>query len=197
MFTLNCKGKLLVIDKPVVMGIINATPDSFYSDSRAAATDAAVQQAEMMLAAGALFLDIGGQSTAPGSSLISRQEEADRVLPVIEAVHKAFPEAFISIDTFYASVARQGVAAGASLINDISGGMMDDDMLPTAGSLSVPYILMHMKGTPQTMQQHAQYADVTKEVLDYCIQKIALCHDSRHSRYHHRSGVWLCQNHQP
>lgn len=175
MFTLNCNGRLVTIDKPVVMGIINATPDSFYGDSRATAIDAALQSAEKMLADGAFFLDIGGQSTAPGSILISSGEEAQRVLPVIEAIHKAFPDSYISVDTFYADVAKEAVASGASLINDISGGMIDENMLPAVASLSVPYILMHIKGTPQTMRQHAVYDDVTKEVLDYFIQKTNDC----------------------
>ena len=157
------------------MGIINATPDSFYADSRAAATDAALKSAETMLAEGATFLDIGGQSTAPGSIQISREEEAERVLPVIEAVHKQFGEAFISVDTFYAGVARQSVAAGACIVNDISGGMIDDEMFTTVAALAVPYILMHSKGTPQTMQQYAVYEDVTREVLDYFVQKIYEC----------------------
>ena len=175
MFTLNCNGRLVTIDKPVVMGIINATPDSFYGDSRATAIDAALQSAEKMLADGAFFLDIGGQSTAPGSILISSEEEAQRVLPVIEAIHKAFPDSCISVDTFYADVAKEAVASGASLINDISGGMIDENMLPAVATLSVPYILMHIKGTPQTMRQHAVYDDVTKEVLDYFIQKTNDC----------------------
>ena len=175
MFTLNCNGRLVVIDKPVVMGIINATPDSFYQNSRMAAIDTALQSAEKMLADGAFFFDIGGQSTAPGSTLISAEEEADRLLPLIEAIYKTFPHSFISIDTFYADVAKQAVASGACLINDISGGMIDENMLSTAASLSVPYVLMHIKGTPQTMQQYAVYEDVTKEVLDYFIQKIDDC----------------------
>ena len=175
MFTLNCNGRLLTINKPVVMGIINATPDSFYRDSRAAAIDTALQSAETMLAEGALFLDIGGQSTAPGSTLISAEEEADRALPVIEAVHQTFPQAYISADTFYADVAKQAVASGACLINDISGGRLDENILSIVASLSVPYVLMHSKGTPQTMQQHAMYEDVTREVLDYFIQKEDAC----------------------
>ena len=167
-----------MIDKPVVMGIINATPDSFYQDSRAAATDTALQSAEHMLADGAFFLDIGGQSTAPGSTLISAEEEAERVLPVIEAIHKTFPHSYISVDTFYADVAKQAVATGACLINDISGGTIDENMLSTAGSLPVPYVLMHIKGNPQTMQQHAVYEDVTKEVLDYFIRKMDACKEA-------------------
>lgn len=175
MYTLNCNGRLLVIDKPVVMGIINTTPDSFYQNSRAAAIDTALQTADTMLADGAVFLDIGGQSTAPRSTLISAEEEADRVLPVIEAVSKSFPQSYISVDTFYASVAKQSIVSGASLINDVSGGTMDENMLATVASLSVPYVLMHIKGTPQTMQQHAVYEDVTQEVLGYFIQNTDAC----------------------
>lgn len=175
MFTLNCNGRLLIIDKPVVMGIINTTPDSFYANSRKANTEAALEQAGNMLNAGAMILDIGGQSTRPGSELISEGEECDRVLPVIEAIFKAFPQAFISVDTFYAGVAKQSVVAGAAIVNDVSGGTMDNTMLPTVGALSVPYICMHIKGTPQTMQQHASYNDVVKEVLDYFIQKLQDC----------------------
>ena len=178
MFTLNCKGRLLKIDKPVVMGIINATPDSFYKGSRAATLDAALQAAETMLAEGATFLDVGGQSTAPESVHIDEKEEADRVLPIVEAIRKHHPEAFISIDTFYANVAKQSVAAGACLVNDISGGMINEAMFATVASLSVPYVLMHMKGTPQTMQQLATYENVTGEVLDYFIAKTNDCKEA-------------------
>src|SRR4051812_39885879 len=122
MFTLNCNGRLLIIDKPIVMGIINTTPDSFFAGSRISGIDAALKQAAVMLQQGATILDIGGQSTRPGSGLVIQSEEADRVLPVIEAITKAFPGAFISVDTFYASVARQSVLAGAVIINDVSGG---------------------------------------------------------------------------
>ena len=175
MFTLNCNGRLLIIDKPAVMGIINTTPDSFFAGSRKSGTDAALEQAATMLRDGATILDIGGQSTRPGSELISEREESDRVLPVIEAIAKAFPEAFISVDTFYAAVAQQSIATGAAIVNDVSGGTMDDKMLETVGALRVPYICMHIKGTPQTMQQYAKYEDVVKDVLDYFIQKLSEC----------------------
>ncbi len=175
MFTLNCNGRLLVIDKPVAMGIINTTPDSFYKESRIQAIDVALQQAEAMLAEGATFIDVGGQSTAPNSIKISPEEEADRVLPIVEAIQKQFPQAYISIDTFYADVARQSATAGACLVNDISGGIGDEAMLATVAALHVPYVLMHIKGTPQTMQQHAVYENVTKEVLHYFIQKTEVC----------------------
>lgn len=175
MFTLNCNGKLLAANEPLIMGIINATPDSFYEGSRFQGMDGVLQQAEKMLKEGAAILDIGGQSTRPDSEWLSASTEMERVLPAIESLHYNFPEAVISVDTFYAEVARQAVAAGAGIVNDISGGSLDKDMIPVTGTLNVPYICMHMKGTPQTMRQHAQYADVAKEVLDYFIGKIAVC----------------------
>lgn len=171
MFTLNCKGKLLVIDKPLVMGIINTTPDSFYSGSRHTGTDAVLRQAEKMINEGAAILDIGGQSTRPGSERISADEELKRVIEPVAAIHSAFPEAFISIDTFYSLVAKEAVNAGASLINDISAGSMDENMTAMAASLQVPYVLMHMKGTPQTMHLEAGYENVTREVLDFFISR--------------------------
>ena len=175
MFTLNSKGKRWTVDRPLVMGIMNVTPDSFYEGSRFRGIDGILQQAEQMLKEGAAILDLGGQSTRPGSQLLSADEEMQRVLPAIEAVHRTFPETMLSVDTFYAKVAAPAVTAGAAIVNDISGGQLDKDMLPVMGKLQVPYVCMHMKGTPQTMQQHAHYDDVTKEVQDYFIQKIAEC----------------------
>ena len=151
MFTLNCNGRLLVINKPIVMGILNITPDSFYSNSRLQDTDAALQTASKMLEEGATVIDIGGQSTRPGSTRLLAEEELARVLPIIEAIHENFPEAFISVDTYYATVAEQAVAAGASIINDISGGTMDNDMHVTVGRLHVPYVCMHIQGKPETI----------------------------------------------
>lgn len=171
MFTLNCKGKLLVVDKPLLMGIINATPDSFYEGSRYSGVDNIQVQSEKMLKDGADILDIGGQSTRPGSKLVSEEEELNRVIPSIEAIRKNFPGSFISIDTFYSKVAAEAVAAGASIVNDISAGSMDDRMFETVASLQVPYVLMHMKGTPQTMQQGPVYEKVIREVLDFLITK--------------------------
>lgn len=171
MFTLNCKGRLLVIDKPVVMGIINVTPDSFFSGSRQQGLDAVRRQAEKMLKDGAAILDIGGQSTRPGSERISAETELERVIEPIRAIRQEFPEAFLSIDTFYAVVAKEAVQAGASIVNDISAGSLDDQLIATVAALGVPYVLMHMKGTPQTMQQLAQYENVTREVLDFLIRK--------------------------
>jgi dihydropteroate synthase len=173
MFTLNCNGRLLVAEKPLVMGIINVTPDSFYAESRKKGLDDVLRQADMMLSDGASILDIGGQSTRPGSEKISAEEELSRVLTAIEAVHKNFPAAFISIDTYYARVAREAVSAGASIVNDISAGSIDSDMIDTVASLQVPYVLMHMPGTPQTMQQHVPYENVTRDIFDFLNSKIA------------------------
>jgi dihydropteroate synthase len=159
------------MDKPLVMGIINATTDSFYSGSRYEGTDAILHQAEKMLKEGAAILDIGGQSTRPGSERLSMEDELQRVVDPIQAIHKNFPEALISIDTYYSSVAKEAVDAGASIVNDISAGMIDEKMIATVAALKVPYVLMHMKGTPQTMQQLTQYGNVTKEVLDFLIYK--------------------------
>lgn len=175
MFTLNCKGRLLVVDQPVVMGIINVTPDSFYSGSRKLLLNDILRQAEKMLNEGAAVIDIGGQSTRPESEQISLEEELSRVIPAIKAIIHSFPESFISIDTYYSKVAAEAVNTGASLVNDISSGTLDENMIQMVASLQVPYIAMHMKGTPKTMQQYAQYEDVTLEVLDFFIRKTEEC----------------------
>ncbi len=176
MFTLNCKGKLLSLEKPVVMGILNATPDSFYEGHLQNGLTGILNIAEKMIAEGAAIIDIGGQSTRPVSKRITAGEELERVLPVIESLHKNFPDIIISIDTYYSKVAGEAVEAGAHIVNDISGGTMDEDMITTVASFkNVPYICMHMKGTPTDMQQHAVYDDVVKEVLDFFIFKTAQC----------------------
>lgn len=175
MFTLNCRGRLLTINQPVVMGIINATPDSFYSGSRQQSLDAVLVQAEKMIKEGATVLDIGGQSTRPGSEKINADEEAARVLPAIEAVISKFPEAIISVDTYYATIAEKAVNAGASIVNDVSGGLMDQSMLQTVAALKTPFICMHIKGTPQTMQQHAVYNNMIKEITEYFIERVEAC----------------------
>ncbi|MDE3248402.1 MAG: dihydropteroate synthase [Bacteroidota bacterium] len=175
MFTINCRGRLLVIDQPLVMGIINLTPDSFYSGSRFSQTEAILQKAGQMLAEGAAILDIGGQSTRPGSELLTADEEAKRILEPIAAIKDRYPDCIISVDTFYAETAHAAVNAGATIVNDISGGAMDGDMLATVADLDVPYICMHMKGTPQTMQSEAVYKNITVEVLDYFIRKTERC----------------------
>ena len=167
MFTLNCKGRPLVIDKPIVMGIINVTPDSFYAGSRFEGTDAVIRQAEQMLNEGATILDIGGQSTRPGSEKLGGEEELQRVIEPIQRIHEYFPQAFISIDTYYSLVAKEAVNAGACIVNDISAGSIDKEIIGTVAALGVPYVLMHMKGTPQTMQQEARYTDVNEEILSF------------------------------
>jgi len=160
-----------VIDKPLVMGIINATPDSFFDGSRFNGVDEIVTEAERMLNDGADIIDVGGQSTRPGSELIPADEEIERVIPAIKTIANRFPGAIISIDTFYSKVAVAAIGAGATIVNDISAGSMDNKMIETVAELKVPYVLMHMKGTPQTMQQNAVYENVTREVLDFFIAK--------------------------
>lgn len=166
MFSLNCKGRLLVIDAPIVMGILNTTPDSFYGGSRMQSEDELLRTAETMIKDGAAILDIGGQSTRPNAKQVSESEELNRVIPAIENLHQNFPEQIISIDTFYASVAKEAVRAGASIVNDVSAGTLDAALLPTVAKLEVPYVLMHMQGNPKTMQKAPHYKNVTLEVFD-------------------------------
>lgn len=178
MFTLNCNGRLLIVDKPLVMGIINTTPDSFYAGSRQEATDSILSTAEQMIRDGATIVDIGGQSTRPGSEKVSVEQELDRVIAPIAALRKQFPDLFISVDTYYSRVATEAVAAGASIINDISAGSIDPELLPAVAALKVPYVLMHMQGTPQTMQQQPVYESVTTEVLDFLQHKTSVLHEA-------------------
>jgi dihydropteroate synthase len=175
MFTLNAKGSLLTVNGPLIMGIINRAPDSFYSGSRYPDDDAFLQRAEQMIAQGADWLDIGGQSTRPGAELIGEEEELRRVVGGIGLLHRRWPDIPLSVDTWYARVAREAVAAGASIVNDISGGRLDPEMLSTVATLRVPYICMHSKGTPQTMNREAHYEDVALEVLDFFIRRIEDC----------------------
>ena len=178
MFTFNCKGRLLVIEEPIVMGIINATPDSFYAGSRAVQKETVLKKTEQMLKDGATIIDIGGQSTRPDSKRISADEELQRVIPLVDALHNAFPEAFISIDSFYATVAKEAVEAGACIVNDISAGTIDANMVATVASLNVPYILMHMQGDPQTMQQNTIYQNLVLDVFDFLNRKIKELHEA-------------------
>ena len=173
MFTLNCKGRLLVIDKPIVMGIINITPDSFYKSSRIPQADGLLEKVSSLISQGATILDMGGQSTRPGSEFLLADEEMLRIIPAIELVHKHFPEAVISVDTFWSSVAAEAVGAGASIVNDISAGSIDPYMYETVAKLGVPYVLMHMKGNPQNMQQNPVYENLVTEVLDFFITQTA------------------------
>jgi dihydropteroate synthase len=165
--TINCEGKLVSLSHPVVMGILNVTPDSFYEHSRIKGTEALLRQAEAMLQEGAAILDIGGYSTRPEAPEVTPEEERIRVIPAIRAVRQAFPDCLISVDTFRAVIAREAVEAGANIINDVSGGTLDEAMFETAGRLQVPYILMHMRGTPQTMPQLTEYEDIMLDLVRY------------------------------
>ncbi len=178
MFTLNCKGTLISLEQPVVMGIINATPDSFYGGSRAATQSVALEKANTMIQEGAFILDIGGQSTRPGSVQIGANDELDRVVPVIESVKKAFPSTLISVDTYHPTVAIAAVQAGADIVNDISGGRFEDNMLSTVASLNVPYICMHSRGTIETMHEKPASNNIITELLDYFIERIDACNQA-------------------
>jgi len=172
-FQINCKGKLLSLDIPIVMGIINATPDSFYEHSRQPSVDKALELAEKHLLAGASILDIGGYSSKPGAENVSVEEELNRVIPVISEIQKRFPKTIISVDTFRSQVAHKALEAGAAIINDISAGEMDEQMFDLVIAAKVPYIMMHMQGTPQTMQINPTYKDIVQEVTYYFSKKVA------------------------
>ena len=170
--TINCKGHLISVEKPIVMGILNITPDSFYDGGTNANISTVVKKAEQMLEEGATILDIGGMSSRPGATIISVEEELKRVLPVITAIIKEFPEAIISIDTVQSVVAKQAIEAGAAIVNDISAGKIDKAMYETVAQLGVPYILMHMQGKPKDMQADPIYEAVQLEVLDFFIAEL-------------------------
>jgi dihydropteroate synthase len=169
---INLNKTLLDLSQPRIMGILNITPDSFYEGSRFNDVPKVLEKVEKMLAEGATFLDIGGHSTRPGASPVSEAEELNRVLPVVKAILQHFPQALISIDTFRASVAEQCIEAGAVMINDVSGGTLDDKMFSTVARLGVPYVLMHMRGTPETMNQMTDYQDLVMDVLDDLQRKV-------------------------
>jgi dihydropteroate synthase len=173
-FTINCSGNLVNLTKPLVMGVINITPDSFYAQSRAKDTNAILKRAEQMLMEGADFLDLGAMSSRPGAPMISTEEELNRLLPPLRVLVKQFPNAIVSIDTIFSQTAKIVVSEGASMINDISGGTLDNKMFETIADLNVPYVLMHTRGTPETMQQKVQYEDVAMNVLDDLIQKVGI-----------------------
>lgn len=175
MFTLQSKDRTIVVDKPIVMGILNITPDSFFEGSRVVEMDQILRKAEQMLRAGATLLDIGGQSTRPGSERLSAEEECDRVLLPIERLSSEFPQAFLSVDTYHAQVAEAAVNAGAHMVNDISAGLLDNKMLATVSKLQVPYVIMHMKGEPETMQKNTTYQNVLKDVIDFLAERKNAC----------------------
>jgi len=171
-YTLNCKGKLLDLSQPIIMGILNTTPDSFYDGGKYLSDTRILEKATKMLEEGAQIIDIGGMSSRPGADLIDVQEELDRVLPAIETIIKHYPDTVISIDTIRSAVAKQAVSSGACIINDISAGKFDDQLFRTVAQLKVPYILMHMQGQPKNMQTNPNYKDIALEVLDFMIEKV-------------------------
>ncbi|EAQ50256.1 MULTISPECIES: dihydropteroate synthase [Leeuwenhoekiella] len=173
MVSINCKGTLIDFDSPKVMGILNVTPDSFYDGGSYKNEKDILAQAEKMLNDGATFIDVGAYSSRPDAEDIRVEEECNRLIPVVELLLKNFPEVLLSIDTFRSKVAQEAVTAGAALINDISAGLLDPEMLPTVAKLQVPYILMHMRGTPQTMKGLTDYDDLVKEVLFYLSERVA------------------------
>src|SRR5699024_3386763 len=172
--TINCKGKLIDLKSPKIMGILNITPDSFYDGGKYKTDKNILSQAEKLLKEKADFIDIGGQSTRSTSDFLSVEEEEKRVLPIIEKVQKEFPEALISVDTFYSEIAAEAVKRGAAIINDISAGNLDDQMFKTVADLQVPYIMMHMRGKPQNMQQkeNTTYKNMIQEIFLYFSHKI-------------------------
>ncbi len=175
MFTLNCNGKIINLNSAVVMGIINITPDSFFEGHLNKKESELLMMAEGMIDHGASILDIGGQSTKPGSKRIDADEELNRVIPIIKAIKKHFPEIIISIDSYYSKVAAHAIESGADIVNDISAGNLDADMIRTVGKLKVPYVCMHMQGTPETMQLNPTYNNITLEIIQFFIKKIEAC----------------------
>lgn len=171
--TINCNGILIDLSSPKVMGILNVTPNSFFDGGRHSDEKEILKQVEKMLLEGATFIDIGGYSSKPSAEFVSEEEELQRILPVVQKVVQEFPEAIISIDTFRSKVAKETIENGAAIINDISAGNLDDKMLETIAQLQVPYIMMHMRGTPQTMQTLTQYENIVKDILFYFSEKVA------------------------
>jgi len=171
--TLNCKGHLVDLSSPKVMGILNMTPDSFFDGGTLKSDHDVLHRVETMLNEGATFIDVGGYSSRPNAEHISENEEIQRVLPVIDLILKEFPSTLISIDTFRSSIAKNTVEHGVAIVNDISAGKLDENMLPTVAELKVPYIMMHMKGTPQTMKNEAHYGNMLKEILFYFSERIS------------------------
>ncbi|MBK8564276.1 MAG: dihydropteroate synthase [Saprospiraceae bacterium] len=170
--TINCGGQLLDLSTPIVMGILNLTPDSFFDGGKYADLDKALLQVDKMLGEGAAIIDVGGMSSRPGAALISEAEELGRVLPVVDGIIRRFPGAIVSVDTFRSEVARLTVTAGASIVNDIYAGRFDEKMFEAVAKLDVPYIMMHMQGSPDTMQVAPAYGNVVQEVLYFFIEKI-------------------------
>ncbi|WP_405381002.1 dihydropteroate synthase [Maribacter sp. LLG6340-A2] len=170
--TINCKGKLISLEQPKIMGILNITPDSFFDGGKYTDDRDVLHQVEKMLREGATFIDLGAYSTRPGAAEVDQSIELQRIVPIVDLVLKNFPDTLLSIDTFRSKAAKTCITHGAAIINDISAGMQDEDMLKTVASLHVPYIMMHMRGTPQDMQQHTTYTDLVKDVLSFFSERL-------------------------
>ena len=172
--TINCSGKLIDLNTPKVMGILNVTPDSFYDGGKFKNDKGFLSQTEKLINEGATFIDIGAYSSRPGADFVSEKEEINRLIPIVRLIHETFPETPISIDSFRSNVIKESVQAGAAMVNDISAGILDPMMFESVGKLGVPYIMMHMRGTPQTMQHMSNYSNITKEVYSYFSERIHL-----------------------
>jgi dihydropteroate synthase len=171
--TINCKGQLIDLSTPKVMGILNITPNSFFDGGMYKNESEVLSRVEKMMSEGATFIDVGAYSSKPSAEFVSEKEEIERIIPFIDSIIKHFPNAILSIDTFRSEVAKACIESGAAIINDISAGLLDDKMLETIAKYKTPYIMMHMKGTPQTMQKFIQYDDIVKEILFYFSERIA------------------------
>ncbi|KQO22709.1 dihydropteroate synthase [Flavobacterium sp. Leaf82] len=169
---INCKGQLIDLSIPKVMGILNVTPNSFFDGGKYKNEDEIISQVDKMLSEGATFIDIGAYSSKPSAEFVTEQEEIDRIVPAIELILKHFPKTILSIDTFRAEVAKASIESGAAIINDIAAGELDDKMFEVIAQYNVPYIMMHMRGNPQTMQSLTQYEDIVKEMLFYFSEKV-------------------------
>ena len=176
--TINCKGELIDLSSPKVMGILNITPDSFYDGGKHKNESEVLKHVEQMLNEGATFIDVGAYSSRPNAEHISETDELNRILPIVNLILRAFPEVILSIDTFRSEVAQKCIEAGAAIINDISAGKLDSNMLTTIAKLQVPYIMMHMRGNPKTMQKLTEYDDLLKDILYYFSERIAAANAS-------------------
>ncbi|MBS1922137.1 MAG: dihydropteroate synthase [Bacteroidetes bacterium] len=173
--SINCCGKLVNLQRPHVMGVLNLTPDSFYDGGKYNSEDAILAQVALMLNEGATFIDIGGSSSRPGSKMSSVEEEWNRIGKAITLIKLHFPEVLISVDTVYSVIAKRAVDSGACMINDVSAGLIDSRMIETVAALKVPYLMMHMKGLPENMQDNPVYDDVLKEIIDFFSKQLSLC----------------------
>ena len=171
--TINCKGQLIDLTTPKVMGILNVTPNSFYDGGMYKSSSEMLTKVGKMLSDGATFIDVGAYSSKPSAEYVSEEEELQRIIPIINLILEYYPEALLSVDTFRSEVAKVCIQNGAAIINDISAGNLDDKMLETIAKYNVPYIMMHMRGTPETMQKMTSYEDIVKEILFYFSEKVA------------------------